>query len=49
MNMNFGLMPPLGERVRDKKAAKQMRAERALEALDLWRGELESAENSTAE
>jgi methylenetetrahydrofolate--tRNA-(uracil-5-)-methyltransferase len=36
MNMNFGILPPLGERIRDKKMAKQLRAERALDALDGW-------------
>ncbi len=34
MNVSFGLMPPLVERVRDKKAKKQKLAVRALETLD---------------
>lgn len=33
MNANFGLMPPLEERIRDKKLKKQKNAERALEFL----------------
>lgn len=36
MNANFGLLPPLGERVRDKKAVKEAKARRAAEALDAW-------------
>jgi len=36
MNVNFGLLPPLDERVRDKKKRKSMLAERSLEALDNW-------------
>jgi methylenetetrahydrofolate--tRNA-(uracil-5-)-methyltransferase len=34
MNVNFGLMPPLSERVRDKKLKKQKIAERALTAIE---------------
>ena len=34
MNVSFGLMPPLAERVRDKKTKKQRLAARALDALD---------------
>ncbi len=37
MNMNFGLLPPLGVRIRDKKKVKEAKAARALEALDAWR------------
>ncbi|GAB4251124.1 MAG: methylenetetrahydrofolate--tRNA-(uracil(54)-C(5)) -methyltransferase (FADH(2)-oxidizing) TrmFO [Deferrisoma sp.] len=37
MNMNFGLLPPLGVRIRDKKKVKEAKAQRALEALDAWR------------
>ena len=33
MNVNFGLLPPLAERLRDKKIKKQRLAERALGAL----------------
>jgi methylenetetrahydrofolate--tRNA-(uracil-5-)-methyltransferase len=36
MNMNFGLLPPLGQRMRDKAKAKRARAERALAALENW-------------
>jgi len=36
MNMNFGILPPLGIRMKDKKEAKRLRAERALKALDGW-------------
>ncbi len=34
MNANFGLLPPLEERVRDKKRRNRMLAERSLEYLD---------------
>ncbi len=37
MNVNFGLMPPLSERVRDKKLKKQKIAERALLALEQFK------------
>lgn len=37
MNANFGLMPPLEERIRDKKLKKQKIAERALEFLAKFR------------
>lgn len=37
MNVNFGLLPPLGVRIRDKKAVKVEKARRALEALEGWR------------
>ena len=33
MNANFGLMPSLGEKIRDKKLKKQKIAHRALEFL----------------
>lgn len=33
MNVNFGIMPPLGEKIRDKKLKKQKLAERALQVL----------------
>ena len=42
MNVNFGLMPPLSERVRDKKLKKQKIAERALSALDRFKEEIEA-------
>lgn len=34
MNVSFGLMPPLAQRIRRKREKKQMMAARALEALD---------------
>jgi methylenetetrahydrofolate--tRNA-(uracil-5-)-methyltransferase len=40
MNVNFGLMPALTERVRDKKLKKQMIAERALKVLETFKAEL---------
>jgi methylenetetrahydrofolate--tRNA-(uracil-5-)-methyltransferase len=40
MNMNFGILPPLAERIRDKKQAKLMRAQRAVEALTKWAEEI---------
>jgi methylenetetrahydrofolate--tRNA-(uracil-5-)-methyltransferase len=33
MNVNFGLLPPLAERIRDKKTKNKMIAERALQSL----------------
>lgn len=36
MNVNFGLLPPLGVKIRDKKKVKEEKARRALEALDAW-------------
>ncbi|GAB4255434.1 MAG: methylenetetrahydrofolate--tRNA-(uracil(54)-C(5)) -methyltransferase (FADH(2)-oxidizing) TrmFO [Deferrisomatales bacterium] len=38
MNINFGLLPPLGERIRDKRKAKEAKSQRALEALQRWAG-----------
>lgn len=40
MNVNFGLMPSLGERIRDKKTKKQRLAERALEALEAFKPQI---------
>jgi methylenetetrahydrofolate--tRNA-(uracil-5-)-methyltransferase len=37
MNANFGLVDELGQRVRDKRAKKEMLAERALAAMSEWR------------
>jgi methylenetetrahydrofolate--tRNA-(uracil-5-)-methyltransferase len=37
MNMNFGLLPPLGVNIRDKAKVKEEKARRALEALEGWR------------
>ena len=34
MNVNFGLLPPLGERIRDKKEKKLRLAQRALAAIE---------------
>ncbi|QJW46559.1 methylenetetrahydrofolate--tRNA-(uracil(54)-C(5))-methyltransferase (FADH(2)-oxidizing) TrmFO [bacterium BFN5] len=34
MNINFGLLPPLGKKIRDKKLKNKMIAERALESLE---------------
>jgi len=36
MNMNFGLLPPLGINMRDKAASKRARSQRALDALQTW-------------
>ncbi|MFP4343282.1 MAG: methylenetetrahydrofolate--tRNA-(uracil(54)-C(5))-methyltransferase (FADH(2)-oxidizing) TrmFO [Anaerolineales bacterium] len=36
MKANFGLVPPLEEQVRGKRARGEARAERALEAFDAW-------------
>lgn len=40
MNVNFGLMPTLTERIRDKKLKKQAIAERALQALAAFKEQL---------
>lgn len=37
MNVNFGLLPPLGQKIRDKKAKNKMIAERALESLEKFK------------
>jgi methylenetetrahydrofolate--tRNA-(uracil-5-)-methyltransferase len=36
MNMNFGILPPLGTRMRDKEESKRLRSERALGGLENW-------------
>jgi folate-dependent tRNA-U54 methylase TrmFO/GidA len=36
MKANFGLVPPLAQRVRGKRARGEARAKRALAALDAW-------------
>ena len=41
MNVNFGLLPGLGERIRDKKQKKQRLAERALSSLETFRKEFD--------
>lgn len=38
MGMNFGLLPALGVKMRDKAKVKEEKARRALEALEAWRG-----------
>ena len=40
MNVNFGILPGLPERVRDKKLKKQKLAERALDVLEAFKQEL---------
>lgn len=40
MNINFGLLPPLGEKIRDKKLKNQTIAKRALASLDLFKSEI---------
>jgi methylenetetrahydrofolate--tRNA-(uracil-5-)-methyltransferase len=37
MNITFGLMPPLTDAIRDKKARRRLMAERALEAIERWK------------
>lgn len=41
MNVNFGLLPPLSERVRDKKLKKQKLSERALASLEQFKESLD--------
>ena len=41
MNVNFGLMPSLSEKIRDKKQKKQLIAERALEKIKKFQQSLE--------
>ncbi|GFR37742.1 methylenetetrahydrofolate--tRNA-(uracil-5-)-methyltransferase TrmFO [Insulibacter thermoxylanivorax] len=43
MNTNFGLLPPLAERVRDKKLRNERLAERALQAVKGFAGNMLSA------
>lgn len=42
MNANFGLLPPLEERIRDKKVKKQILAKRSLENLEQFKKELKN-------
>ena len=42
MNINFGLLPPLAERMK-KRDRKPAMSKRALEDLDLWLAGLEKA------
>jgi methylenetetrahydrofolate--tRNA-(uracil-5-)-methyltransferase len=37
MNVTFGLMPPLADGPRDKKARRRLMADRALQALERWK------------
>jgi methylenetetrahydrofolate--tRNA-(uracil-5-)-methyltransferase len=37
MNINFGLFPPLAERIRDKQVKRKMIAQRAIEDLTRWK------------
>ncbi|MDQ0203792.1 methylenetetrahydrofolate--tRNA-(uracil(54)-C(5))-methyltransferase (FADH(2)-oxidizing) TrmFO [Pectinatus haikarae] len=41
MNINFGLLPPLFEKIRDKKIKKQKLAERALEKIKKFKQDIE--------
>ena len=36
MNVNFGLLPPFEQRIRDKRKRKQAHAERAIAAMEAW-------------
>ena len=40
MNINFGIMSPIKEKIRDKKLKKQRIAERALATLEAFKKEL---------
>ena len=40
MNVNFGLLPPLPQRIRKKREKKQRLAERALADIETFRAEL---------
>ena len=37
MNVNFGLLPPLGQKIRDKKVKNKMIADRALDSLEKFK------------
>ena len=39
MNANFGILPPLPERIRDKDARKEALSRRAIERLEAWKSE----------
>jgi methylenetetrahydrofolate--tRNA-(uracil-5-)-methyltransferase len=39
MNINFGIMPPLEKRIRNKDEKKRLMAERAIKAIGMWKGE----------
>ena len=40
MNITFGLLPPLTEKIRDKKRKNSLLAERALEAIKTWKKDI---------
>lgn len=40
MNITFGLLPPLTEKIRDKKRRNSLLAERALEAIKTWKKDI---------
>jgi len=40
MNVNFGLLPELGERIKDKKLKKQAISERALQSIAVFKAQL---------
>lgn len=42
MGANFGILPPLGEQIRDKRERYGRLAQRALEALEPWLARLET-------
>lgn len=46
MNANFGIMPPLAVKVRNKKERNQQLAERALNDLATFQTELQGAHQS---
>jgi len=46
MNANFGIMPPLAIKVRNKKERNQQLAERALNDLATFQTELQSVHQS---
>ncbi len=43
MNINFGLLPPLERRIRDKRRMREAKAARALEALEAWKARFVSS------
>jgi len=40
MNITFGLLPPLKDKIKDKKRKNSLLAERALEAVKAWKGQI---------
>ena len=45
MNPVFGLLPPLGKKIKDKKKKKELMAKRALKSMEKWLKEQELAES----